>query len=136
MTFTGPSDARQAIRELLETYSDAVVRKDVVQYLSCWAENGRRTGAGGDASGHAELGAHFTGVFGAVEQMAFFTQPAAIAVDGTNATARSYTLEFVKGRDGSSIQVIGEYTDALTIVNGTWVFASRHYRVVMLPSAQ
>ena len=40
------SEAMQSIRELHETYSDAVVRQDLEAYLACWAEDGRRTGAG------------------------------------------------------------------------------------------
>jgi hypothetical protein len=38
----------QSIRELHETYSDAVVRQDLEAYLACWTKDGRRTCAGGD----------------------------------------------------------------------------------------
>jgi ketosteroid isomerase-like protein len=48
VAFTGSSEAMQSIRELHETYSDAVVRQDLEAYLACWTEDGRRTRAGGD----------------------------------------------------------------------------------------
>lgn len=65
--------------------------------------------------------------------MAFFTQLASIAVDGDQATARSYCLEFMTLRDGAGRQVIGEYTDELVRVEGEWVFSHRHYQVMMTP---
>ena len=133
MSFTGPVEDMRIIRELHERYSDAVVRQDVQAYLDCWAADGQRTGSGGECRGHADLAAHFTGVFQALEQMAYFIQLASIAVDGSNATARSYTLEFVKPRDGLGFQVVGEYTDELTALAGGWVFSRRNYRVVMAP---
>lgn len=133
MAFTGPREARQDIRDLHETYGDAVVRQDLETYLACWSEDGRRTGAGGECNGKAELRSHWTGIFRAVEQMAFFPQLASIAVDGQHATARSYCLEFMKLRDGSSRQVVGEYTDELVSVDGDWVFSHRHYQVILTP---
>jgi ketosteroid isomerase-like protein len=133
VAFTGPSEARRSIRELHETYSDAVVRQDLDTYLACWADDGSRTGAGGECHGKAELTAHWNGIFGAIEQMAFFTQLASIAVDGERATTRSYCLEFIALSDGASRQVVGEYTDELTVAGGDWVFSRRHYRVMMTP---
>jgi ketosteroid isomerase-like protein len=133
MAFTGPREAVHEIRELHETYSDAVIRQDLEAYLACWSEDGRRTGTGGEASGKAELRAHWNGIFGAIEQMAFFPQLASISVDGDRANARSYCLEFMKFRDGNGTQVVGEYTDELVNVGGAWVFSHRDYRVMMTP---
>jgi ketosteroid isomerase-like protein len=133
MAFTGPREAIQHIRELHETYSDAVVRQDLETYLACWSEDGRRTGAGGECLGKAELTAHWKGIFGAIEKMAFFTQLASITVDGGQASARSYCLEFMTLHDGASRQVIGEYADELETVDGAWVFSHRHYQVMMTP---
>jgi uncharacterized protein (TIGR02246 family) len=131
--FTGPSDASHAIRELHETYADAVVRQDLDAYLACWTEDGRRTGSGGECNGKAELRAHWNGIFGAIAQMAFFVQHASITVDGDLAEARSYCLEFMTLTDGTSRQVVGEYTDELRRVDGEWAFSHRHYRVLLTP---
>jgi ketosteroid isomerase-like protein len=133
MAFTGPREAIQDIRELHETYSDAVVRQDLDTYLACWSEDGRRTGEGGECDGKAELRSHWMGIFKVIEQMAFFPQLASITVDGDLATARSYCLEFMTLRDGASRQVVGEYADELVRVEGGWVFCHRHYRVMMTP---
>lgn len=131
MAFTGSDDDKTSIRERLETYGDAVARQDLESYLGCWTEDGRRSGAGGECQGTAELRAHWAGVFGSIEQMAFFTQIAAIEVDGRQATVRSSCLEILKFRDGNSTQLIGDYVDELVQVDGAWLFAHRHYRVAM-----
>jgi hypothetical protein len=59
---------------------------------------------------------------------------ASITVDGQRASARSFCLVFVKLRDGSDRQVVGEYTDELASVDDGWVFTHRHYQVLMTPS--
>ncbi len=131
MAFIGSHEDKTSIRERLETYGDAVARQDLESYLACWAANGRRTGAGGECQGTEELRAHWGGVFGAIEQMAFFTQIAAIEVDGDLATVRSSCLEVLKFRDGTGTQLVGEYADQLVRVEGAWLFAHRHYEVAM-----
>ncbi|MDR2858692.1 MAG: nuclear transport factor 2 family protein, partial [Novosphingobium sp.] len=40
MPFTGPCEDRLAIRELLETYADAVTRADAAAWGDTWAEDG------------------------------------------------------------------------------------------------
>jgi ketosteroid isomerase-like protein len=85
MAFIGSPEDKRLIRELLETYGDAVTRHDLDTYLACWTDDGRRTGAGGECAGKDELLAHWHGIFEAIEQMAFFTQLASIIVDSDRA---------------------------------------------------
>lgn len=131
MTFSGALADRQLIRERFETYSDAVTRKDLDAYLACWTDDGRRTGSGGECRGRDELRQHWHGIFTAIEQMAFFTQLASLAVEGDRAEARSYCLEFMRLRGQPVRQLVGEYVDVLVRVDGEWLFAHRHYRVAM-----
>jgi len=131
MTFTGPPEVRQLIRERFETYSDAVIRKDLEGYLACWADDCRRTGAGGECHGKDGLRAHWHGVFQTVEQMAFFSQMASLVVDTDRATARSYCLEIMRLTDGTTRQLVGEYEDELVRVGEDWLFSRRNYRVAM-----
>lgn len=131
MTFSGPAEDRQLIRERLEIYSDAVTRRNLDAYLACWTEDGRRTGSGGECHGKSELRDHWNGIFTAIEQMAFFTQLASMTVHGDRAESRSYCLEFMKLRDQPDRQLIGEYVDELVRVDDNWLFSHRHYRVAM-----
>jgi uncharacterized protein (TIGR02246 family) len=131
MAFTGPSEDRQAIRELLETYADAVARKDLETYLSCWTSDGRRTGAGGECQGTDGLRDHWNSIFGTIEKMAFFVQIASIAADADRATVRSYCLEIMDFSDGNGVKLVGEYADELVRSASGWQFAHRDYQVRM-----
>jgi ketosteroid isomerase-like protein len=131
VTFAGPLADQLLIRERLEIYSDAVIRQDLDAYPACWADNCRRTGAGGECEGKGGLRAHWHGVFQTVAQMAFFTQLASLVVDTDRATARSYCLEIIKLRDGPTRQLVGEYEDELVRVAGDWLFSHRRYQVAM-----
>ncbi|MDT5208025.1 MAG: hypothetical protein QOF67_440 [Mycobacterium sp.] len=131
MAFSGRVEDKQLIRELFEIYSDAVIRQDLDTYLACWADNGRRSGAGGECDGKDELRTHWHGTFGAIEQMVFFSQMASLSVDGDSAVARSYCLEILELKDGNTRQLIGEYDDELVRVDGEWLFSHRHYQVAM-----
>jgi hypothetical protein len=71
------------------------------------------------------------GIFGALEQMVFFTQMASLSVDGDSATARSYCLKILKLKEGHTRQLVGEYDDELVLVDGEWRFSHRRYQVAM-----
>lgn len=131
MAFTGNDTDLRQIRERLETYADSVTRKDLDGYLSCWAPDGRRTGAGGECQGHDGLREHWNGIFSAVGTMAFFVQLASIDVDADRAAVRSYCLELMEFTDGNSAKLVGEYTDELVRDASGWVFARRDYQVRM-----
>ena len=131
MPFSGSAQDSQLIRERFEIYSDAVTRQDLDTYLACWAEDCRRTGSGGECEGKDALRAHWQGIFGAIEQMVFFPQLASVSVAEGRATTRSYCLEIMRFRDGTTRQLVGQYDDELVRVDGDWLFSHRHYQVAM-----
>src|ERR1700742_2004986 len=129
--FSGPIDDRLSIRERFDSYSDAVTRCALDDYLDCWAEDGVRLGEGGEAWGTEGLRAHWNGIWKVLSQMVFVTQIGAIEVDGDRASARSYCLETLRFRDGSVHQLIGTYEDRLRRADGVWRFSERRYRVLV-----
>ncbi|MET0704439.1 MAG: nuclear transport factor 2 family protein [Mycobacterium sp.] len=131
MAFIGSVEDRLKIRERLDSYSDAVFRGDVDDYLACWSEDGTRTGSGGECQGKPALREHWHGIFRFLARMTFFTQVAAIEVDGDRATARSYCREILVLRDGDVRKLIGVYDDTLIRADGDWLFARRSYQVIL-----
>jgi ketosteroid isomerase-like protein len=129
--FSGPIEDRLSIRERFDSYSDAVTRNALDDYLACWTEDGARLGDGGECTGTEELRAHWQGIWKVLSQMVFVTQIGAIEIDGDHATARSYCLETMRLRDGSTHQLIGMYEDQLRRADGTWRFSQRRYRVLV-----
>lgn len=129
--FTGPIEDRLSIRERFDAYSDAVTRTALEDYLDCWTPDGARLGEGGEAHGTDELRAHWNGIWKVLSQMVFVTQIGAIEVDGDHASARSYCLETLRFRDGTTHQVIGTYEDHLRRAGDVWRFSERRYRVLV-----
>ncbi len=129
--FSGPIEDRLGIRELFDSYSDAVTRNALDDYLACWTEDGTRLGEGGECEGIEGLRAHWDGIWKVLSQMVFVTQIGAIEVDGDHASARSYCLETMRFLDDSTHQLIGTYEDQLRRVDGRWRFSQRRYRVLV-----
>jgi ketosteroid isomerase-like protein len=129
--FSGSIEDRLSIRERFDSYSDSVTRQALDDYLDCWTDDGARFGDGGECQGIEALRVHWHGIWKALSQMAFMTQIGAIVVDGTTATTRSYCLETLRFRDGTTRQLVGAYDDELRRVDGVWRFSVRRYRVLV-----
>ena len=128
--FSGPIEDRLSIRERFDSYSDAVTRQALDDYLDCWTDDGARFGDGGECQGIEALRQHWHGIWKMLSQMVFMTQVGSIVVDGATATTRSYCLETLQLRDGTTRQLIGAYDDELRRVDGVWRFSVRRYRVL------
>jgi len=129
--FSGPFEDRLSIRERFDSYSDAVTRQALDDYLDCWTDDGARFGDGGECQGIEALRLHWHGIWKILSQMVFMTQIGSIIVEGAAATTRSYCLETLQLRDGTTRQLIGTYDDELRRVDGIWRFSVRRYRVLV-----
>jgi hypothetical protein len=131
MSFTGPFEDRLAIRELLETYADAVTRRDPEAWGAIWAEDGEWSLPDypeiGTTRGRPAIVAMWIEAMKAYPGIMFEAWPGAIVVDGESATMRSYTSE-VYDRDGATIRDRGLYDDVCVKVGGRWLFRSRSFR--------
>ena len=131
MPVTGPAEDRLAIRELLDTYADAVTRVDVAAWGACWAEDSEWALPDypeiGTTHGRAAIVAMWTQAMKAYPGIMFEAWPGSIEVDGDHATMRSYTSE-VYNQDGKTIRDRGLYEDRCIRDGGKWVFASRNFR--------
>jgi ketosteroid isomerase-like protein len=129
--FSGPIEDRLSIRERFDSYSDAVTRQALDDYLYCWTDDGARFGAGGECKGIEALRHHWHGIWKMLSQMGFMTQLGSIVIDGGTATARSYCLETLRFHDDTTRRLIGTYDDDLRRVDGVWKFSTRRYRVLI-----
>ena len=131
MPFTGPAEDRLAIRELLETYADAVTRVDAEDWAGTWAEDaewslpdypelGTTVGRPAIKAMWVEAMKHYPGIM-------FEAWPGSIEVNGDLAHMRSYTSE-VYDQDGVTKRDRGVYTDVCVKIDGKWLFKSRSFR--------
>ena len=130
MSFDGPLEDRIAIRERIESYGDAVFRRDETAWAACWAEDSAWDLMGTRVSGKANIVATWRGAMAGFSSVAFFSTPGAVNVEGDCAEARTYTLEFLVETGGKARRVIGQYDDRLVKQGGRWLFAERSYRIL------
>ncbi len=130
MAFSGPAGDQQAIRNLLDDYSDAVFRRDAESWAANWAEDGRWHLMGTEVVGRAAIRALWEQAMQGFVFVAFFAQPGAIAVDGDRATGRVYTHEVLEAADGTISRPVGRYDDTYVRRDGRWLFAERRYAML------
>jgi uncharacterized protein (TIGR02246 family) len=132
MAFTGSIEDRLAIRELFDSYADAVNQRDADRWGATWAENsvwklpvvpGMENVVGKTAIVEAwnQSMALFPFVFMAISV-------GEIIVNGNKATARSYTSEVASMQDGVELRPRGQYDDSLEKIDGQWLFTQRNFQ--------
>ncbi|WP_226016397.1 nuclear transport factor 2 family protein [Novosphingobium sp. FKTRR1] len=131
MSFTGPAEDRLAIRELLETYADAVTRLDADAWIATWAEDAEWSLPDypelGTTHGRPAIRAMWVEAMKGYPGIMFEAWPGAIEVTGDTAVVRSYTAE-VYDQNGQTHRDRGQYDDTLVKIDGRWLFRSRSFR--------
>ena len=125
--FVGSEADRLAIRELLDSYSDAVMRRDRDGWGSLWAEQAIWRFRNSEVSGRAAILEHWSRAMDGFENLWFAAFPGSIVVDGDSAEMRSNTFEYLMPKDGPPRLQAGVYLDRLIREDGRWVFVERHF---------
>ena len=143
MPFSGPIEDRLAIRELIETYADAVTQRDAAAWGALWDEDSRwlmpDLGAGVSLVGKAlivsswvEMMAQHHGPAEKPWAFSFVSALGAIRVEGDRATVRSYSIEAFVDAGGQTVHLKGQYDDTLVRRDDRWLFAERVWRLMPL----
>lgn len=125
----GSTEDRLAIRELLDAYGDAVVRRDAEDWVMTWAPDGLWSIRGSEIQGRAALRETWLKAMAAYSFIAFTSYPGHIQVDGTGARVRTQTNEWLTLVGGLARRQHGTYTDRLVKLDGRWYFAHRSFVV-------
>jgi ketosteroid isomerase-like protein len=131
MISSGPLEDRLAIRELVESYNDAVMRFDA----EAWAENWRDDGiwclpGAGELAGKAVFLPVWKQAMSGFSFVGFFASAGPITVDGERAHATWYQQEFLHQKDGTHRTITGRYEDDYVKVGGRWYFQKRVYEIM------
>ena len=132
MISSGPVEDRLMIRELVESYNDAVMRFDA----DAWAENWRDDatwalpGTGDGITGKDNFLPVWQQAMAAFEFVGFFASAGPIVADGDQAHVTWYQQEFLHQKDGVKRKVTGQYEDDYVKVGGRWYFQKRVYTVL------
>lgn len=131
--FTGSVEDRLAIRERIESYNDAVFRRDADDWAECWAQDAAWQVGENRAEGRAAIRELWLKLMAGFDAVAMYVAHGSVAVDGDSAESRSYMLEMLKQLDGSERLVSGRYDDRLRRdADGQWRFVGRSYTVLQV----
>jgi uncharacterized protein (TIGR02246 family) len=144
MSFTGPFEDRLAIRELIESYADAVTRRDAEAWAATWADDARwlmpalnvsLDGKPMIVSSWIDMMAQFHGPADAPWAFSFVSVLGGMQVDGDRATVRSYSVEAFVDATGKTVHLKGQYDDVVVRRDGRWLFLERVWRLLPLEDA-
>ncbi len=130
MAFEGAIEDRLAIRERIESYGDAVFRRDEKDWAANWAEDSVWKLGATEVKGKANIVNLWRNAMASYSHVAFFGTPGAIEVRGYSASVRVYTLEFLVETNGKARRIEGHYDDRLVKRSGCWLFKSRAYTIL------
>lgn len=133
MQFEGPVEDRLAIRELVDSYGDAVARHNAADWGSNWAEDSVWTLNLPDlpkVEGRVNIVALWSKAMAEYEYVLMTAKPGSIQVNGNRATGRFWTSEITRLKTGEEQRIAGRYEDEYIKLNGRWFFKSRSYNMI------
>lgn len=132
--FVGPIEDRFAIRELLDSYGDSIIRRDRGLWTSCWAKDARWQPGNEFILGRDAITRHWTDLMKAGHGIkgsntrAYDSVPGAIKISGDVGEGWSYTHELLVDEKNMTYHLHGLYSDRYVREEGEWVFAERVFK--------
>lgn len=130
MISSGPLEDRLAIRELVDSYNDAVMRFDGEAWSANWAEDGHWDTGKGPIEGRDNILAAWTEAMSAFSFVGFFASAGPMTIEGDTAHATWYQQEFLHPKAGGKMNITGRYEDDYVKLDGRWYFQKRIYNVL------
>lgn len=131
MISSGPVEDRLAIRELVDSYNDAVMRFDADAWAANWTDDAIWSLPGmGDVTGKKTFVPMWQQMMAGFSFVGFFASAGPIVVKGETAHATWYQQEFLHQKDGVKRAITGQYEDDYVKRNGRWLFQKRIYKVL------
>ena len=131
MSFTGPPEDRLALRELVDTYNDAVARFDAAAWGDTWAEDAEWEVMGHVVQGRDSIVKLWQQTMQSFEFVVFQAVPGSIEVTADTATGRVFATEVFQPTGGERRNVQGRYDDTYVKVGDRWRFQTRKYQVIL-----
>src|ERR1700744_864803 len=135
MAFTGPIEDRLAIRELIDAYADATMRRDPEAWGELWADDAVWEMPDfpqyGDTVGREAIVALWVRAVADHPDLVYVATPGAIEIEGDRASVRLYTSEvYASSPDARAIRRRGRYDDTLVKRDGQWYIAHHRFQMI------
>ncbi|MEM7002244.1 MAG: nuclear transport factor 2 family protein [Pseudomonadota bacterium] len=130
MISTGAIEDRLAIRELIESYNDAVMRFDEAAWAENWTEDATWNTGQGDLTGKGVFVPVWREAMSNFSFVGFFASAGPIIVEGDTAHGTWYQQEFLHQKAGGKMNITGRYEDDYVKRDGRWYFQKRIYSIL------
>ncbi len=131
MISSGPIEDRLAIRELVESYNDAVMRFDGDAWQANWRDDATWSLPGaGPITGKENFYPMWQQAMSGFSFVGFFASAGPIVVNGDRAQGTWYQQEVLHQKAGSKRFITGLYKDEYVKVDGRWYFQKRVYEIL------
>jgi len=127
--FSGPIEDRLAIRELHDSYCDAVLRTDPDDWGSLWTEDAVWSLMGTEVVGRENIVKLWVGAMGRFDSVSFLEIPGSLEITGDTATGRYQTHEILV-ENGEPRVAGGRYDDEFVKIDGHWFYSKRIFNLV------
>jgi hypothetical protein len=137
MSFIGPFEDRLAIRELVDSYGDAVSRYHAGDWGANWAVDAvwiLNLPNLPKVEGRKAIVELWVQAMSAYEWVLMTAKPGEIIVDEDQATGRFFTSELTRLKGGEEQRIAGRYDDTYVKIDGRWYFKSRTYKMLHIQS--
>lgn len=124
--FEGPLPERLALRELVDRYADAVMRRDVDAWAATWAEQAQWCFRDTVINGRNSIVETWEKAMADFQGVVFLCQLGSVKIEDGRATLITHTFEHLTYADGRSRMQTGIYHDE-AIHNDAWRFTRRAF---------
>lgn len=132
MISSGPIEDRLAIRELVESYNDAVMRFDGDAWKDNWTDDATWDTGQGALTGKDTFYPAWQQAMSRFSFVGFFASAGPIIVDGDTAHGTWYQQEFLHEKEGGKLNITGQYEDDYVKKDGRWYFQQRIYKILSM----
>lgn len=122
--------ARLAIQELVNRYTDSILRVDVDSYANCWSETASWHIMGQHLQGREQIVGFYKSLTEATLHVRHLSHSPILRIDGDTATGRFQVTETVCAKDGSGSLILGVYDDAYAKEEDVWRFTERKLDII------
>ena len=143
MAFAGPIEARLEVRELIESYANAVTQRNAAAWADLWENDAVWSmpdlGSGVTLSGKAtivstwlELMSQYHGPAEKPRAFSFVSILGEMDIHRERGTVRSYSIEAYADASGRTVHLKGQYDDEVICRDMRWRFLRRTWRLMPL----
>ena len=125
----GPIEDRLAIRDLVETFTVGIMRKDLELWGNTWAEEGfwKIPLREEPAVGRSNIVAFLAEIMANNHFVSMTSFPKETVIDGDKAYGKAYCQELIFPKAGGQRILVGCFDDQYVKRDGRWYFLSRVY---------